>query len=231
MPESNADAVRRVLAVVAHGDDEVIGCGGRLIQATDAGAEVTVSIACLADAGRLAEATAAAGVMGTRLIHHEHPEGQLWIDERRAAMRAHVRQLVQDLRPHEVVTHDPEEDANPDHRALAEDVLIALELATHGTAGWRVEDVRTFETNALFTFPAEIRDVTDVWPRVVEALACYPSQTEAEHKHGYYQALIETRSRLRGVQGGAERGEAYQRHAIPVMGQFSGRTALPGPRR
>jgi N-acetylglucosamine malate deacetylase 1 len=126
----------RILAVVAHPDDEVLGIGGTLLRHVAEGDEVRVHIACCGyglreRASRVADAYAVAAEMGTDLSLGDDPQlgrGPMDFDE-----------LVARTKPDIVYTHHA--DLNSDHRL----VLEAVKVATRPFAS-QVRALRCFET-------------------------------------------------------------------------------------
>lgn len=132
---------RRVLAVVAHPDDESFALGALLDRFVTAGAEV--SVLCLthgeastlgADgpdltAVRRAELRAAASVLGlagTTLLGH--PDGALAAPDLSEALQADVESVVLGLEPDGMVVFDPLDGVtgHPDHAAAS---LAAMAVA------------------------------------------------------------------------------------------------------
>ncbi|MCU1485255.1 MAG: group 1 glycosyl transferase [Actinomycetia bacterium] len=191
---------RRVLALGAHPDDEVVGCGGLLALLADAGAEVHVCFATDGEATigaslppeevarrRRAEAEASCRVLGAcppRFLGH--PDGSL--AEHAAALADDVRRLVDELRP-DVVLAPWALDGHRDHRAVFAAVPAGVEL-------WG------YETWTPLT-PNRIVDVSAVFPRKEQALACY----ETAHLAFDVGAMLAL-NRYRSVHGLSGRGHA-----------------------
>jgi LmbE family N-acetylglucosaminyl deacetylase len=169
-PVVGVPTFRRVLALGAHPDDEVVGCGGLLALLADAGATVDVCFATdgeatrgsalpAAEVGRRrrAEAEAACRILGTRAPRFLGlPDGAL--GDHHAALAAALAALVDELQP-EVVIAPWAHDGHPDHRA----VHAAIPA---GVAVWG------YETWAPLP-PSWVVDVTSVYARKEQALACY----------------------------------------------------------
>lgn len=130
----------RVLAVVAHPDDEVLGPGGTLLRHVAEGDEVRVLMVCTALSAqyrmtgrRLLDAAKVAKAAGWELIAGAQPTLGLDIATVTALVEAHVTET--DL----VYTHHL--DLNRDHRLIHE----AVRVATRPFAS-QVRAVRTFNT-------------------------------------------------------------------------------------
>jgi LmbE family N-acetylglucosaminyl deacetylase len=152
---SGLPAWRRVLAVVAHPDDESFALGALLDRFVTAGAEVQVL--CLthgeastlgAGAGDLVEvrdaelrsAAAVLGLAGTTL--RAHPDGALSEPGRAAGLEADVESAVAAHAPDGLVVFDPLDGVtgHPDHAAAS--LAAAAVAARHGlpVVGWALPD-------------------------------------------------------------------------------------------
>jgi LmbE family N-acetylglucosaminyl deacetylase len=193
----------RVLALAAHPDDEVVGCGGLLALLADGGAEVHVCFATDGDATtgvpagpeeisrlRRGEAEASCRVLGARpprFLHH--PDGRL--SEHAAELAREVASLVDELRP-DVVIAPWELDGHDDHRAVAASVPDGVEF-------WGYETWTPLTANRIV-------DISPVFERVRQALACH----ETAHLAFDVEAMLSL-DRYRSVHGLSGRGyaEAY----------------------
>ena len=141
----------KLLAVVAHPDDESFGCGSLLALAARAGWETAVVCATRGDAGesrvetvdlaalREAELRAAAAILGVgtvRVLDHRDsgmegppPRGAL-VAADPSAVAAQVRDEIHALRPDVVVTLDAS-DGHRDHTFIRDATLVAVDTATH----------------------------------------------------------------------------------------------------
>lgn len=194
---------RSVLALAAHPDDETVGCGGLLALLADAGADVHV---CFATDGegtigaamppeevarrRRAEAEAACRVLGTKPPRFLGlPDGHL--AEHGRVLADTVTALIAELQP-DAVLAPWELDGHPDHRAVHAAVPLGVPL-------WGYE--------AWTPLPAGwVVDVTEVFARKEQALACY----ETAHLAFDVGAMLAL-NRYRSVHGLLGRGyaEAY----------------------
>jgi LmbE family N-acetylglucosaminyl deacetylase len=193
-------AFERVLAIAAHPDDEVLGCGGLLALLADRGADVRVCFATDGEATkgaslpaaevarrRRSEAQAASRVLGVappRFLGL--PDGRL--AEHGVELRRGLEQVVAASRP-DVVLAPWELDGHPDHRA----VHAALPA---GVAVWGYETWTPLP-------PSWVVDVTSVYERKQAALACY----ETAHLAFDVSAMLAL-SRYRSVHGLLGRGYA-----------------------
>jgi LmbE family N-acetylglucosaminyl deacetylase len=119
-------APERVLAIGAHPDDVEIGVGGTLAKHQAAGDRVTILTLSGGSVGsgareQHAEALAAAGVLGARLIHLDFEDSRL---DPAAGVSTAIAQVIAELRPDRVYTHSVH-DRDQDHWATHESVEIA----------------------------------------------------------------------------------------------------------
>jgi len=186
-----------VLVVVAHPDDEVLGCGGTMARLAQEGHEVRVAILAEGMTSRSPQREQA----DPKQLHHLHQQA------RQAADKLHVKEvvvaslpdnrldtvpllevvkLVEDLiekfGPEVIYTHHPG-DLNVDHGVVHRAVLTA----TRPMPGQKVREIFAFEvpssTEWAFhqvepTFrPNVFVDITGTLEAKISALACYESET------------------------------------------------------
>ena len=229
-----------VIAVGAHPDDVEIGCGGTL--AVLAAQGYRVGIVDLTDgeptprssgpAERLAEATAAAKVLG--VVHRE----QLGFTNRRLfdefEVRVALAKVFRRWRPRLVLgLGDKTPLASPDHAqtvAITEAAVFYSRLTKWDDTfdGLPVHTVPNFLTYFLFAGLPQVPH--GHWPLVVnissqlecklEAIACYKSQFPAEKAHVFprVRALAATV----GMMSGCEAGEVLASSRIPCAGDLMG---------
>ncbi len=174
---------KRVLIVVAHGDDETNGAGGTLILLKEAGWDITIFYATLPVTNdecraRYDECVAAAKHVGADAYIVGEPDGQLCDS---AEMRALMKRVYDEVRPTLVLgMHGL--DVHPDHRAIS-----ALALGPAMQRGVNIEYF-TMElcssgrhTNAdrpqsLGFFPTHYVDTSAVQEKVSTFTRCHASQ-------------------------------------------------------
>ena len=194
---SGLPAWRRVLAVVAHPDDESFALGALLDRFVGAGA--VVSVLCLthgeastlgAGAGDLSAvrdeelraAAAALGLAATLLL--DHPDGRLADPTRAGALEADVAEAVEDFGPDGLVVFDPLSGVtgHGDHEAASRAALAVAERAGLPVLGWalprHVADVLNEEHGTGFAgYPAdELSGVAVDRGRQLRAIGCHASQ-------------------------------------------------------
>jgi LmbE family N-acetylglucosaminyl deacetylase len=170
-------ALRRMLVIYAHPDDEAFGNAGTILAARHAGIEVHYICATRGECGssdahfleqyadmralRTAEQIAAADALDLGAVHflnyrdsnmqgtpdNEHPEALVQAPVADVAQR--IVAVIDDLKPQYVITFPPYGGyGHPDHIAIHHATLAALAMST-----WRVPDVfySTFSTRLLRT--------------------------------------------------------------------------------
>src|SRR5579871_5417894 len=125
----------RVVVFAAHGDDEVLGCGGTILLHGLAGAEVSIVIFADGETSRSKGATGrvaqrehsirkAAAVLGARNVFiHQLPDNQLDTRPLLELAKLVEKHIVQ-FRPDTIYTHHPG-DLNVDHRQVSQAVVTA----------------------------------------------------------------------------------------------------------
>lgn len=222
-----------VIAVGAHPDDVEIGCGGTLALLAAQGHRV--GIVDLTDgeptprssgpAERLAEATAAARVLG--VVHREtlpFPNRRLFDT---FEVRVALAKVFRRWRPRVVLgLADGTPLASPDHAqavAITEAAVFYSRLTKWDDtfAGLPVHTVPQFLTYFLFagipTVPHGrwplVVDITGFLDAKLEAIACYPSQFPPEKAHVFprVRAMAETA----GLMAGCTAGEVLASPRLP----------------
>jgi len=206
-----------LLAIVAHPDDEVFGCGGTLALHAERGHPVGVlSRACPAEERRceLVDASKALGLDAPVVFEGEglSADGDLI---------SRISDVIVSRRPGIVITHLPY-DYHREHRLALELVKEAVEWAAHTTTygdPWRVGRLLLMEINTLIPRPHVVVDVTEVFDRKMEAMRRYRTQL-AKFPDGYYQRFNTIKAELRGVQGGCRYAEAFAVEALTENSPF-----------
>ena len=215
---------KRVLCVVAHPDDEVLGLGGTLCRHVEAGGEVSVLILSEGEEAkveaprsdhRLQSAREAAAIMGTNDVEVlGFPDQRLdtvpFIDLIKPIEAAILR-----LRPQVVYTHHGG-DANTDHQVAFKAAYAACRPMS--SFGASVERLLTFETPSSteqapqlgpYIFgPTCFVDVEPTWETKIRALGCYASEMIGGiHPRSF--EYVEALARMRGGHAGLRLAEAF----------------------
>jgi methionyl-tRNA formyltransferase len=229
---------QRVLCVVAHPDDEVLGVGGTLALHAEAGSDVTVLIMSEGEQEKLEGtprcqtrrecALQAAREMGVaNVIFYNFPDQRLESVPFIELIKA-VEAALGTHRPTVVYAHHGG-DANTDHQVVFKAVYAACRPMT--PLGSTVERLLTFETPSStdqapqvgdYVFnPTTFVDVEPVWDSKIKALECYPTEMIGG-KHPRSFDYIEALARVRGGHSGYRFAEAF----VPVRERLA-RPAFP----
>ena len=220
-----------VLAVAAHPDDEVLGCGGTLARHALAGDRVDILFvadgvssrgelghvansgqAAAAPAKRLEAAAAAARALGAR-----PPRTLMFPDNRldTVALLEVVRKVeacIAEVEPDIVYTHH-RGDLNIDHEITHRAVLTAC----RPVPGSKVQAIYTFEVASSTEWnspapgpfqPLRYVDISATLERKMAALRCYEHEMRA-YPHARSYEAVEALVRLRGAQAGLPAAEAF----------------------
>lgn len=193
---------KKILVILAHPDDPEFFCGGTIAQWTQNGHKVDYLLMTMGEKGinddffdaeniveiRREEQRMAADVLDVDTIAYlDYQDGMVTPNiEARCKIVAHVRTLKPDI----IVTCDPTNYYmndnyinHPDHRAAGQIVVDAVfpgvqnklyfpSLIEKGLQPHRVEEVWI----SLAKDPNIVIDVTDTWPKKIQALECHKSQ-------------------------------------------------------
>jgi methionyl-tRNA formyltransferase/LmbE family N-acetylglucosaminyl deacetylase len=179
---------RKVLAIAAHPDDEVLGAGGTLIRHFKAGDEVRILIVCSAHSIRYREGEHEQPADAQRASHYlgAHTAGLGFPDQRLDAgsnleLIQSLEQEIREFQPDVVFTHHWG-DVNADHVRIAE----AVDVATRPYAAPFIRRIYGFETPSSSEWTASQRDrpfspnvfsdITGELDRKLDAMRCYRSE-------------------------------------------------------
>jgi N-acetylglucosamine malate deacetylase 1 len=237
----NVQSAKRVAVVVAHADDEVLGCGGTLKRHTLSGDEVWTIILADGESSRLdgdaaakrtvghliekrKQATVnASSVLGIQHIEtHDFPDNQMDTCPLLDIVKA-IEGHFSSIAPHIVYTHHFG-DVNVDHRIVHEAVITAC----RPMPSCAVEQLLFFETPSSTEWQAPhsgkaflpnwFVDISETLPDKLAALKCYKDEMRAWPHARSYKA-VEHLARWRGATVGCEAAEAFTLgRAIRVVG-------------
>ena len=225
--------VKRLIVVAAHPDDLECCCGSTIALLADRGVEI-VSVNCtLGDIGtqerelarpalattRLAEAEAAAEILGIQAVHNlGHHDGELLPD---LELRAQIARLYRLTQADTLFTFDPywTGQIHPDHRAAGQAALDAYmpskmplyrpeQLAEPGMDVGCLERVFLFSTDRA---PDIYVDTTGAQPRKIAACVAHKSQFPDGEKGLEWLLKMDAEA---GAAIGAAAGEAFK--TLPV---------------
>lgn len=222
-------AGRPVLVVVAHPDDEILGCGGtaaRLVQEGRAvyfailGEGITSRHENRADADPSCasllhrHAQAAAAIVGVKDIFlYKLPDNRLDTVPLLQVVQV-VEDVIAKLRPEVIYTHHPG-DLNVDHGVIHRAVLTA----TRPTAGQPVREIYAFEVPSSTDWafgslqpafrPNVFVDVTATLEAKIAAMACYETESR-EFPHPRSPEALRAVAMRWGSVAGCHAAEAFE---------------------
>jgi N-acetylglucosamine malate deacetylase 1 len=211
----------RLLAVVAHPDDEVLGCGGLLAKVADAGGVCRVLILTEGSTTQYpdrpeyveqkrAEAVDAAEVLGVREVHFaELPDMQLSTLPS-AVTAAPVHAQVGSFEPAWVVTHHAD-DLNSDHRIAHEACRIATRARPGGNPALLAMEVPSSTEFAYHPLRGNVAVhlTEEHLTRKVDALDAYRSERRP-FPHGRSREAVTALASYRGYGSGSALSEVYE---------------------
>ena len=212
----------KVLFIVAHPDDEVIGCGGTILKLSKDNEVFVEYMTCTrTDDDKWARANMSCKRLNAKMgrpsysLHGEdmHP---LHLDGTNIAnLVEYIEDLLEDMEPTTVFTHHIG-DLNQDHRAVAEAVLIATRphpdqcvktLYTFDTASsteWAFGEFPKFEPNTYI-------DITEYFNIKLKALMIYEEDVrDMEFPHPRSIESLTANSKLKGSVVGVNRAETFR---------------------
>lgn len=220
-----------ILVVVAHPDDEIIGCGGAIANHIDRGDQVKVVILAEGVTSRLPSrqldltqnqlsnlrsasisAAHALGLLETAVSHHNFPDNRMDSVDILDITKI-IEKYVESFRPERVYTHFGN-DLNIDHRIVSQACLTACRPIPSSS----VKTILQFETNSstewqdAFSYnvfkPNHWIDISSAIEKKLLALKAYDSEMR-DWPHSRSLRAIEHLSRWRGASVGLEAAEAF----------------------
>jgi LmbE family N-acetylglucosaminyl deacetylase len=208
-----------ILAIVAHPDDEVLGCGGTLPLHVRQGERVEVVIACESVSLRYggpngtvdmnAQMHAAAKELGVHNVTQLGFEDQNLESIRLTNLIRPLEEIVDRLQPR-VVYCQYGGDVNRDHQLLFKAVLVACR-PTHSS----IEGLYAFYTHSSteWAYPRSFApdtwvDITDTLERKLAAMACYRSEMR-DYPHPRSLKAIRSKAEATGSECCIAAAEAF----------------------
>lgn len=191
----------RILVVAPHPDDEIIGPGGTVALAADAGSEIEIIVvtdgAASVDSADAASIRAEETQAGLEIIGVSSAPAFLGFPDRGLSAagdepRTRIAERIRELRPDLIFVPSPI-DIHPDHQALARLVWEVFqqdgELAhTVGTSR-----IAFYETSQPVR-PTDLVDITPVAERKFEAIRAHRSQLEVRDYEWFARGLAQYRA-------------------------------------
>ncbi len=218
---------KKILVVVAHPDDEVLGCGGTIASLTAKGHRVFVLILGEGVTSRddrrdrraremeiqaLREASRKAGeILGVEeIFFYDFPDNRFDTVPFLDIVKT-VEKVKDKIKPEIIFTHF-DSDLNLDHQITYRAVITA----TRPFPGEQVHRVYAFEIPSstewnfgkIFT-PNVYFDISHTLNKKLEALACYESELR-EFPHPRSLEGVKARAKLRGSEIGVPAAEAFE---------------------
>jgi len=215
--------MKRILVVVAHSDDEVLGCGGTIAAQAELGAEIFVMFLTngvgarntdSTDTGimrRVEAARKACDILGVqKIIQRDFPDNRLDSVPLLDIVQA-IELVVVDFQPSVVLTHYAE-DLNVDHRACHQAVLTACrpqpEHPVRTILGFEVASSTEWAFSAAAFVPNYFVDISAQLDKKLLALEAY-SEEMRPAPHPRSAISIEALARWRGSTVGCAAAEAF----------------------
>ncbi len=198
----------RVLAIAAHPDDEVLGCGGVLALHAEAGHAVSIVIVCEGEShrygpegvGQSDHILQAAAKLGVKDVRHLRFPDQTLDTIRLTDLIGSLHEVIRELRPR-IVYCQYGGDVNRDHQILFKAALVA----TRPTEDY-IDAVYAFDTASSTEWAYPRSFVPDTWVDIsatlqakLEAMACYTSELR-DYPHPRSLKALEHRARASGNQ-------------------------------
>ncbi len=219
----------RILVVVAHPDDEVLGCGGTILKAVNAGA--TVSIMFLGEGTssrfpvgeyhseefktktkiRTNSALNALEILGVKDYWFGERLSCQFDNEKLLAIAKDIELRIQQFKPTTVLTHDRSE-VNVDHRLTYD----AVEAACRPTMQNSPKEILSFEIicSGSWTFETSFKpnvfvDISDEWEKKMEAWHCYKGE-DRPFPFPRSDEGLQALSEYRGLSAGLHKAEGFK---------------------
>lgn len=214
---SNLILPSRLLAILAHEDDEVIGCGGLLTKNQYLGGQsnvISFSGNSFIRKKEFKNACNLLGIVKSELLGYREEE----YESESLSKILLLRDKIIDSRSDYIITHRCDDDYHINHQTVSKIVKKATIMAANSKDGVKVKGILYTETHSLHQIVHELVDITEFQEKIEEAINCHESQIKKNN--GYYQKLIRRRNSLRGLQNGTDFAEAYQFQPVPIVANF-----------
>jgi len=212
------------LAVIAaHPDDEVLGFGGAIARAANAGADVRVLILATGAASRGGDAQAAIETLrgqarrAAEALGVAAPSFADFPDNRMDTVPLldvvqRIEAFLGEVQPQSVFTHHAG-DLNVDHRIAAQAVLTACRplpgMTVRRVLAGEVPSSSEWASEPDRFVPTRYVDITAVLERKLSALACYDEELR-DFPHPRSLDAVRALATWRGAEAGLRAAEAYR---------------------
>lgn len=210
-----------VMVVIAHQDDETIGCGGTIAKLAEEGKSVYVIFMTDGSTGyseedqadnivqtRKSESYSACAMLGVKdVMCLNNPTQRLLNNQPNFHM---ITQLIRKIKPEIVITHS-HEDQHRDHKATFEIVKEAVWKAGESSLPelgkpHQPHALLTCEVSDLIKRPSLYVNIEDHFDKKMQAFSVYDSQKKIVEK---YTNFMNGLSLVRGFESGCQRAEAF----------------------
>lgn len=217
-------AMKTVLVVSAHADDEVLGCGATMVRHTAEGDQVytcfmTGGVGARRGGGnveaelRREAAKRAGAILGVKEQYSfEFPDNQMDSVPLLEVTKA-IEGVIQEVQPDVVYTHF-QHDLNIDHQRTHQAVMTAC----RPQAGHPVKEIFAFEVLSSTEWqsvgapafqPNVIVSINQYFDKKVAALQCYEEEMR-EFPHSRSYKTVEALAIYRGATYGVDKAEAFR---------------------
>jgi len=211
------------MIIAAHPDDEVLGCGGTIINRVKKGDEVVVVILTDGAVTRYKKpmakilrknALACAKILGVSKVIFKDLPNQLLDSIPITRVIKAIEAVMAEIKPDTVYTHD-KGDLNRDHAVIYEATLVAA----RPLPGSKVKKLFTYfvpssseyndvDEKAIF-IPNVFVDIKAGIDKKIKAFACYKSERRA-YPHPRSPEALRVYAKRWGIQAGIEYGEPFR---------------------
>lgn len=212
-----------VLIVVAHADDEVLGCGGTIAKHVAAGDQVSVVIMTDGVLSRILSGKSdqderenatfnAMKILGVGNFYQlMFPDNQMDSVSLLSITQA-LENIISDIAPAVVYTHFAH-DLNIDHRLTLKAVMIAcrpqITSSVKKILSFEVLSSTEWNSSSSFTFiPQYVVNISSFWEKKLAALKCYDLEMR-DYPHSRSYECVEALAVLRGASNGFNKAEAF----------------------
>ena len=219
----------KVLVVVAHPDDEVLGCGGTIAKHSALGDKVYCLILSEGVTSRYdnretaiqlhsvveeikqlkKEAEEATNILGIKQVFFYNFPDQQFDTVPLLEIIKTIERIKSKIRPDIIYTHY-EHDLNLDHRITFQACLTAIRpLDTIVKEIYSFEVPSSTEWNTHTFTPNVFIDISNTFDKKIEALKCYESEMRP-YPHPRSVQAIEALAKYRGSQSGLQLAETFR---------------------
>ena len=216
--------MNKILCIVAHPDDEVLGIGGTLIKHVSYGDCVDIIILSEGEASkskkiernskRITNAKSCCNIMGSNLYKiFDFPDQQLdKISQLKIVKK--LENCLEKLKPDIIYTHHPA-DINSDHQITAHTTLVAARPISYHKV---MPEIRCFETPSSTEQAPNVEPyvfkpnfyvcIEKVWKKKIEAINAYSKEIK-KYPHPRSIKSIESLAIKRGSEVNLKKAEAF----------------------